>query len=221
MARNERRFILSMVGVGVTLSFLYGCANTTTVVPPVVPPVVLTPDSIHGLQIARSVQRDAKGGGYVTVDIAVLPGPLPVWNSPPASAQTIGWLSNRGEAGKREKRYDLKPDRDTVYQLEISADPPSTRTKWTLYELHGRSKVTHRSGHLWECDGQPHPVFLRDINFRDCLAPVTYDPAESALVSPRSQYFLASYSEPTSETTSMLATPVWISCTSGCCSLGT
>ena len=82
--------------------------------------------------------RTAAGGGVVTVDVTVRPGPQPRWNVPPAMPDTIAVFSNRGESGKREKRYAMKPQDTATYKLVLSNDG-SPRTKWTLYEQKGGS----------------------------------------------------------------------------------
>jgi hypothetical protein len=163
----------------------------------------------------------------VTVDVAVKPGKVPSWSTPPGSPDTIGWYRNRGEGGKHEKRYDFKSYPDTVYELVLSNDM-SGRTKWTIYERHGLvASAFYRSGHLWACDSVPHPpVFFRDIGFKHCGLPVTYDPSELAAISPSPGHFLASYIKPgdikpDDDALEFLSPAAWISCTTGCCSLGT
>jgi hypothetical protein len=209
-----RRFVLiSIVGV-VAGGTLYCC-------PP--PPVKVFGQDIpriEGYAITNSFRREAKGGGLVTVDVAVLPGALPSWNVPPGSPQRIGWFSNRGEGGKREKRYDFKPNRDTVYELELSNDS-STRTKWTLYERHGLTRTAHKQGHLWMCDADAHGSVGRAIGFYDCTAPVTYDPGELSTIAPTTHYFFASFVKRDDRPDLLISPAAWISCTTGCCSLGT
>jgi hypothetical protein len=210
----RRLVFISMAG-GVVAAMVFGCnGQGGYVIPKPEPP------NIHGFQISKSFQREAQGGGFVTVDVAVNPGALPSWSSPPASPKTIGWFSNRGEGGKREKRYGFKPNRDTVYELEISNDL-SPRTKWTMYEVSGVSRLPYRSGHLWACDDSTHGAVGRDIDFRDCTAPVTYSPAELVSAARQSRYFLAIYVRPDHDALALLSPAAWISCTTGCCSLGT
>jgi hypothetical protein len=209
-----RRFVvIPMVGV-----LAAGALSCNTGLKP--PPPGPIEGQIQGYSIAQSFQREAKGSGFVTVDVAVLPGPLPAWNVPPGSPQVIGWFSNRGEGGKHEKRYDFKPNRDTVYELELSNDSTS-RTKWTIYERHGATRTVHRSGHLWVCDATMHGSVGRAIGFYDCMAPVTYNPSELSALAPASPYFFASFVKPDEKAELLLSAAAWISCTTGCCSLGT
>src|SRR2546430_8932347 len=70
----------------------------------------------------RAWPRQAAGGGLVTVDVTVLPGPMPDLNKAPAVPDTIALLSNRGEGSKREKRYDLKPNDSAIYKLVLAND---------------------------------------------------------------------------------------------------
>jgi len=188
-----------------------GCPPSGSVVPKSVVDAVFYPNG-------TSWTRNAAGGGFVTVDVTVRPGPLPNWNVPPAMPDTIAVLSNRGEGGKNEKRYGLKPSTTATYKLVLSADG-SRRTKWTLYEQSGGSLTPHRSGHLWECDH--HTTLLRWLAFKDCSLPVTYDSLETAAAPLRGQPLLASYFVTASEALPPQDAAIWISCNMGCCSLGT
>src|SRR5947207_2038708 len=167
---------------------------------------------------AKSWPRDAAGGGLVTVDVTTLPGPMPSWNVPPVTPDTIGLLSNHGEGGKHEKRYDLKPNATATYKLVLSNDG-TAKTKWTLYEKVGGSLSSHRSGHLWACDTAYHAPLLRAVGFRDCSLTVTYDSLETALATPLRNIKFASYLMPLLNAPTKAAA-IWISCNSGCCSLG-
>jgi hypothetical protein len=212
----RRLVVRSMIG-GLVAALCYGCSGVN----PDPYGGVLSRNSIQGFVILKSFQREAKGGGFVTVDVALKPGGVPSWSSPPVSPDTIGWFSNRGEGGKHEKRYDFKSAPDTVYQLVTSYDG-SGRTKWTIYELQGLAHTVFKSGHLWPCDSFPHTVYLRDMGFKSCGLPVTYPESELAFTSAPSHYFLASFVRTDSDDEELLLSPAaWISCTTGCCSLGT
>jgi hypothetical protein len=181
---------------------------------------------VAGLPLAQPFWRDASGGGLVTVNTAVRPGPVPDWKTPPAGATTYAFLDNSGENNRQEKRYKLRKSTVAYYSLVLSADPSSTRTRWQLYEVTSKNDSTlHRSGHLWPCDNYEHKPTYREVGFRDCGAPVPYDPTEtnsSAAASMEHRglfHFASSIKSEDSELAAQNA-PVWISCTTGCCSLG-
>jgi hypothetical protein len=171
--------------------------------------------------LSKNFWRAAKGGGYVTLDVTIRPGEIPEWNIPPRFPDTIAFITNRGEGGKNEKRYDLKPSSTARYVLVLSRDPsPSIATQWSLYEL-GQTKP-HRTGHLAPCETY-HPAIARDLAFRDCVLPVKYDPLETAFQLPTGSVIFASYLLPDKEPlvpTDATDAAAWISCNSGCCSLG-
>jgi hypothetical protein len=146
---------------------------------------------------------------------------------------TIAWFSNYGERGKREKRYGWKPDSQAQYDLVLSNDG-SERTKWTLNETNSTTKARTpvRTGHLWVCE-EYHPSYSREVGFKDCPRRVVpYDAAEVGLTPVRNRVAsfashitsLASYvkgtEEEANETMAAQDGPIWISCTSGCCTLG-
>ena len=184
------------------------------------------------------VQRDAKGcSSCVTVAVTAIPGPLPDLSAPPASPIIIGYLANVGEGGRHEKRYDLKPNSEAGYKLQLSTD--GTRIRWTLLEqMSGDTTwVQHRTGHLARCDTIPHSWKERDINFKDCSIPNTYDPLETAAVNakPLQLAFASSARNPLGGQPIPLPfpsrwvdaivsngpndAPGWVSCKSGCCTL--
>ncbi len=174
--------------------------------------------------------RDAAGGGFVTVNTAVQAGPLAVWNAPPATPTTYAIFDNNGELSKHEKRYDLKKNSNAYYSLVLSKDQGTTsRTKWELLEwrqVNGKKvSAVHRSGHLWQCEQYLHTPTSREVGFKDCPAPIPYDPSEGA---PNpialSEYgaiarFASSIKSEDVDFTIQNG-PIWISCTTGCCSLG-
>jgi hypothetical protein len=187
---------------------------------------------VAGVVGVSEFPREARGGGFVTVYAGVVPGPLPDTNmtGPPT---TVAWFSNQGEGGKHERRYDWKPNSQAQYDLVLSNDG-SGRTKWTMNEIDlvTGKRTAVRSGRLWACDTTYHSSHGREVGFRDCPRSIRYDPIEFALNPVKTQPArLASYitSFATyikgSETRSEEALPpengpVWISCTSGCCTLG-
>jgi hypothetical protein len=174
--------------------------------------------------------RAAAGGGFVTVNTAVEPGAVAVWNAPPTTPTTYAIFDNNGEGNKHEKRYDLKKYSDAYYSLVLSKDPGNTsRTKWELLEwrqVNGkRVSEVHRSGHLWQCESYAHAPTSREVGFKDCDVPIPYDPSEGAPTPIAStEYgaiarFASSLRSEDSDLTVQSA-PIWISCTTGCCSLG-
>ena len=168
--------------------------------------------------LSKSFRRAAKGGGYVTLDVTIRPGAVPDWNIPPRVPDTIAFISNRGEGGKNEKRYDLKPSSIAQYVLVLSRDPsPSVGNLWSLYER-GQTKP-HRTGHVAPCEAY-HPPYPRDLGFRDCVLPVKYDPRETAFQLPPASVIFASYVMQGHQGLPPEDAAVWISCNSGCCSLG-
>lgn len=184
------------------------------------------------------VQRDAKGcSSCVTVAVTAIPGPLPDLAAPPASPIIIGYLANVGEGGRHEKRYDLKPNSEAEYKLQLSSD--GTRIRWTILEKMSDDSTwaQHRTGHLARCDTVPPFWKERDINFKDCSIPNTYDPIETAALKaePLQLAFVSSPRSPLSDQPIPLplpsrwldaivseqpnAAPAWVSCKSGCCTL--
>ena len=189
-------------------------------------PMTLTPPPlVEGVIAVSKFQREAVGGGVVTVDAGVIPGALPETNmsGPPT---TVAWFSNEGEGGKREKRYGWKPNSQAEYELVLSNDG-SGRTKWTMNEINraSRGRVPVRTGHLWVCDDRYHAtVGLREIGFKECTPGIPYDPTEDASNSGSGlPVRFASYRAPAETSDGEILTvsrPVWISCNSGCCTLG-
>jgi hypothetical protein len=189
-------------------------------------PVTLTPRPlVEGVAALAQFQRDAREGGSVTVDAGVVPGALPETNmsGPPI---TVAWFSNEGEGGKHEKRYGWKPNTQAEYDLVLSNDG-SGRTKWTMNEIDratsGRTPV--RTGHLWACEPDWHPTAgKREVGFKGCPQQIQYDSSEADLVqTTREHATFASYIPPDwsgNEATLTVSRPIWISCTSGCCTLG-
>jgi hypothetical protein len=213
--RLGRIGVVAVIGA-VVMSELHGCAAPMTLTPP---PLV------EGVVPLGQFQREAREGGSVTVDAGIVPGALPETNmsGPPI---TVAWFSNEGEGGKHEKRYGWKPNTQAEYDLVLSNDG-SGRTKWTMNEINratkGRTPV--HSGHLWECDSVPHPTAgKREVGFKDCAEQVQYDPSEvGSSPDTRELATFASYipaGETGNEETLTVSRPVWISCTSGCCTLG-
>jgi hypothetical protein len=200
----------------VVVAALNGCAAPVTLTPP---PLV------DGVLAQGQFQREAREGGFVTVDAGVVPGALPETNmsGPPF---TVAWFSNEGEGGKHEKLYGWKPNTQAEYDLVLS-DDGSGRTKWTMNEINritkGRTAV--RSGHLWTCEPDWHPIAgKREVGFKDCPQRIQYDSSDLSLNSdPKKVAAFASYIPPResgSEEALAVSPPVWISCTSGCCTLG-
>jgi hypothetical protein len=181
---------------------------------------------VAGLPLAQPFWRAAAGGGLVTVNTAVQPGSVVSWNSPPAAATTYALIDNNGENNKREKRYDLRKNTEAYYSLVLSADPNSTRTRWQIFEVTGKKDSTlHRSGHLWPCDNYEHMPKTREFGFRDCTVPIPYDPRETnstgaAAMEPGGLFHFASSIKSEDSELLIQDAPVWISCTTGCCSLG-
>ena len=226
--RPNSRFL----GVAATLVLALDCTPLKPPVGPIRPGVVA-----FGLGGTHIVQRVAKGCAACTVTVAVtaIPGPVPDLSAPPASPLVVAYLANVGEGGKHEKRYDLKPSADAGYDLELSAD--GSRIRWTILERVSGSatRVRHRTGHLARCDTIPHSYSERDINFKDCSIPNTYDPIETTALNagPLQLAFASSSTNPVGEEPIPLPFPSrwveaivtqqdgpgWVSCTSGCCTL--
>ncbi len=178
---------------------------------------------VAGLVGIHSESREALGGGYVTVDMGVIPGPLPDTNMI-GSPTIVAWFSNRGEGGKREKRYDLKPRSDAEYELVLSSDG-SGRTKWTMNEINRATlvKTAFHSGHLWTCDPTDHSALSRAVGFKDCTRAIDYDSYSPGGVQERHRMIVfASNNDVGSEDEDRMSAsaPIWISCSSGCCTLG-
>lgn len=169
----------------------------------------------------RSWRREAVGGGFVTVNTAPSTGSLADWDTPPAAATVYAFLNNDGENNKRERRYDLKKKDDVHYEVLLSNDG-SGRTKWELVEVanFGLTRTSHRSGHLWRCEDE-HAAAGRQVGFRDCTLPVEYNSGEIA--STEQSGFLARFASHVISGDPAF-TPeraaIWISCNTGCCSLG-
>ena len=208
--------LIAAAYAAVTLSSLTACAPSTR------PGELVLP---HGMSIAtlvsKPVQREAQGGGTVTVEVGVIPGTLPAFDAPPGVPTVVAWFSNAGEGGKKEKRYNFKPRSEAEYELVLLNDG-SGRTKWTLNEVNRRTlaRTAHMSGHLWACHAYSQPEGApRDADFKDCDRAVQYDSA-MAKGADRKVIHFAALSGAGANSASQLTAAIWISCTSGCCSLG-
>ena len=205
---------VSVIGAAALVE-LHACATPMTL-----PPRPL----LEGVVGVEQFQRDAREGGVVTVDAGVIPGALPDTNmsGPPV---TVAWFSNEGAGGRHEKRYGWKPNSEAEYDLVLSNDG-SDRTKWTMNEINRSTGASTpvRSGHLWGCDVYHPASTRRQVEFRVCPQPVQYDPSEVTLnpdggrVASFASYILRP--EAGNEDALTVLGPVWISCTSGCCTLG-
>ena len=210
---------IALVGI-VMISVLKACVPATSVAPAPRP-------IVEGVIGVSSVSREARDGGFVTVYYGVVPGPLPdtSMTGPPT---TVAWFSNVGEGGKNERRYDWKPSTQAQYELVLSTDssggPRWTRwTRWTMNEINATTRVRtpFRTGRLWTCDRDPHSSTARAVRFKDCTQRVQYDPRELSLHTMGNQLTtFASYIKGGETETDEANGPVWISCTSGCCTLG-
>jgi hypothetical protein len=205
---------IAVIGAGVLVE-LHACATTTT----------LTPRPLlEGVVGVEQFEREAKDEGVVTVDAGVIPGALPDTNMS-GPAVTVAWFSNEGAGGKHEKQYDWKPNSDAEYDLVLSNDG-SGRTKWTMNEIIRATgaRSPFLSGHLWGCELYHPTAPRRQVGFKVCARPVPYDSGEVS--SNRDGRDLASFASytvaPEARTADALTVlgPVWISCTSGCCTLG-
>jgi hypothetical protein len=225
------RFVLGILLAVITL----GCPpSRTTVVgyPPGPSPSMVPGGGTH------IVMRDAAGcSSCVTVAVTAIPGPLPDLSAPPPSPVVVAYLANAGEGGRNEKRYNLKPSSQAGYELQLSAD--GNRIRWTILErmVGSATRVQHRTGHLAWCDSIPHFPSERDINFKNCVGPIAYDPIETAAIDakPLQLAFASFASSPLGEQPIPLPfpsrwvdaivssgssdTPGWVSCKSGCCTL--
>lgn len=193
-----------------------GCATVDPVPTPTTPRL-----DVSLLPGARSWRREAVGGGIVTVNIAPVPGTIADWDTPPAVDTVYAHLDNNGEGNKHEKRYDLKKKDDARYELVLSGDG-SGRTKWELIEVARLTlaRTRHRSGHLWRCHDE-HVATDRQIGFReDCTLPVEYD---DEIASTEQSGLLARFASHLMSGDAALdieRSAIWISCNTGCCSLG-
>jgi hypothetical protein len=197
-------------------------------------PVTVAPRPIvAGVVGVSEFRREARDSGlFVTVYAGVVPGPLPDTNmtGPPT---TVAWFANEGEGGRNERRYDWKPRSKAQYDLVLSNDG-SGRTKWTMTEIDSATgkRTPVRSGRLWVCDTQRPFYTSRVVGFKDCARAVRYDPIEFPLKTVKTQpaslagyiTIFATYIKESDtrseETMSAENGPIWISCTSGCCTLG-
>jgi hypothetical protein len=172
--------------------------------------------------------RDAAGGGYVTVYAAARPGAIAAYDTPPTAPTVYAVFNNNGEHGKHEKRYDFKKKTDAFYYLILSRDPDpsSTQTKWELWEKTKTNKdsTLHLSGHLWQCESYHDVAPSREVGFKDCQRKIPYNPSETAggRITSSEYGALARFASLRSEESdlTLLNAPIWISCTTGCCSLG-
>lgn len=211
MATSNHRRLMAIGSGAVLIATLQGCC-------PPVPPGGL-------ILLAKSQPREAEGGGRVTVDYGVVPGAMPESTMSAGPEISVAWFSNRGEGGKKEKRYGWKPRTQAEYELVLSHDG-SGRTKWTMREhsrLGGRpSWVAVRSGHLRPCTPGPDhpPTTYRDVDFRDCQPGIPYDPAETASSIASAIVRFAAHTTDGDGGFPPENAPGWISCDGGCCSLG-
>jgi hypothetical protein len=207
------------IAVGTVIIVVLNACNP----PPPVPtrPTIEPRPAIEGVVGISHFLRVAQDGGFVTVYGGVLPGPLPDTNmtGPPI---TVAWFSNVGERGQHERRYDWRPNSQAQYDLVLSNDG-SGRTKWTMNEINLSTRVRTpvRTGRLWACDTVDHSYTARAVGFKDCPRTVHYDPRELGLnpMGNRLSSF-ANYVEGLATEVDEATGPVWISCTSGCCTLG-
>jgi hypothetical protein len=207
---------VAVIGAAVLVG-LHACATTTT--------TTLSPRPLlEGVVGVEQFEREAKEGGVVTVDAGVVPGALPDTNMS-GPAETVAWFSNEGQGGKHEKRYGWKPNSDAEYYLVLSNDG-SGRTKWTMNEINRATGASRpfRSGHLWGCELYHPTATTRQVGFKVCPQTIQYDSSEVSLNAGGDRLArFASYTfepEPGDEDALTVLGPVWISCTSGCCTLG-
>jgi hypothetical protein len=184
-------------------------------------PAVIAPP-IVGATLAGSQRRDARGGGYVTVEFGIVPGQIPRLDNMSGSATTVAWFRNQGQDGKRENRYDLDPSPSIHYELELSP-VAGGRTLWTMWEVNRRtnSRVRHQDGRLWTCHKYNNPSTVRETGFRDCDQPTSSLPSTTesfGLVN--SDLALSAFvSSPAEASMAGEDAPAWIRCDYGCCSL--
>lgn len=223
MTRTHRRLTAVAAGA-LAIAMVGGCAGTG--VRPGSTVVGVTSLYAEGATLAaKPYQREAQGGGYVTVDVTIFAGPLPDSNMAAGPPTLIARFSNKGGDGvdgnKKEKRYGWKPKHEAVYDLVLE---PGTagRTKWIMYERRGPDAPTvYRTGSLAPCERYPHESRVRDVAFKDCPVPVRYDPTETVAVMPRDVVVrFASDLDGGEMKQPWAIAPAWISCNSGCCSLG-
>ena len=215
MGGYTRRQNAAFVIVAALVAGLPGCTAVRDPVP--YPALHLDISLIPGV---RSWQREAVGGGFVTVNTLPSSGSLADWDSPPAVPTVYALLDNNGEGNKRERRYDLKKKDEVRYELVLSNDG-SGRTKWELIEVahFTLTRTPHRRGHLWRCHDE-HVAAGRQIGFRPCTLPVEYNTGEIAATEPAG--FLARFASHSISEDAALdpRAAIWISCNTGCCSLG-
>ena len=206
------------VFVVVSAVLVAGSQGCTAVRDPVPYPVLRV--DVGLIPGARTWRREAVGGGFVTVNTLPSSGSLADWDTPPAVPTVYALLDNNGEDNKREKRYELKKKDDVRYELVLSGDG-SGRTKWELIEVahFTLTRTPHRQGHLWRCD-EEHVAAGRQIGFRYCTLPVEYNTGEIAATEPAG--FLAKFASHLISGDAALdpRAAIWISCNTGCCSLG-
>lgn len=215
MTTSNHRRLMAIGSGAVLIATLQGC-HRGLIVP-----------AMPGTLVLASQHREAEGGGFVTVDYGVVPGVMPDSNMSAGPEMSVAWFSNRGEGGKKEKRYGWKRHTQAKYELVLSHDG-SGRTKWTMREhriVSGRPySMAFKSGHLRPCTAgpwHPHPpTSVREVGFRDCQPGIPYDPAETASHVPSAiVHFAINTTEGDGRFPPQNA-PGWISCDGGCCSLG-
>lgn len=223
MATSNHRMLMAIGSGALVMATLQGCTATLHPTP--------SPDPDHGHLIVppipgtaawKTQQRRAEDGGLVTVDYYVVPGAMPSENMGPGPAILVAWFSNRGERGKKEKRYGWKPRRQAEYELVLSHDG-SGKTKWEMRE-HGLAggrpySVGVRSGHLLRCTGPDHPPdkTYRDVDFKACQPGIPYDRAEIASGIQGSMVRFATNSMDGDGRFLQYDSPGWITCDGGCC----
>jgi hypothetical protein len=232
MAAHNHGRLTSIASAMLLMATLTACTTLRPVSRPPLPvpanpPVALPAGAIvpmsvtMGLIYAGSQDRDAEGGGLVTVDFGVIPGPVPKLENMSGHASTVAWFSNRGEGGKREARYGWKP-RDSAHYELVVLPVANGRTRWVMIEVNRQTgdRARHNAGQLWRCE-KYHPSSIRQAGFRDCEKPVTSISAAAESFRPLASGLVvfASVFSPGEENVQSRTAPGWIACDYGCCSL--
>lgn len=225
MRRKSGRLIATMFAV---LPLTISLACTPLYFPPT---RAADPNWIVGTALTSAEhERDAEGGGRITMHVTVFQGLVPDTNMiglPTKVAEFRNW----GPA--KENRYKFKRREESWYELILTPDPKAGKTRWDLYEVVARSlaRSRHSHGHLWTCHPGPAAT-ARDVSFQDCTARVEYDPSELAAIATASSNQSVRFASFTTDEAGLSFTteeaglrtiynaPIWISCNSGCCSLG-
>src|SRR5689334_22830577 len=145
MIRTSRTSVVALVVIGVAImAELQACA----------PRPMSPPDLAPGVFAVRQFRRVAEGTNTppdsVTVDVTIFTGPVADTNMSPGPPITFASFSNRGEHGRREKRYAWRGRPVFRYELVLSNDGTG-KTKWTMNEINiiTHSSTEHAHGHLW------------------------------------------------------------------------